>query len=146
MPNTSSLLAVHAAVYALLVADSALETLVGGPDRIQNYEPEEPPSEFIVIGNATEESWNTLGGMDAGWGWEDTITVHLYSYYKGDLKVFQMLERVTVLLNRPDGIVIPGYATVMCEYGMKVTRALIETKDKQERRHIPAIFSLRLHE
>lgn len=145
MPNASSLQAIQAAVAAVLVGDSALQTLCGGVENILNYEPEEPPAKFLVIGNATEEDWHTLGGRSAGFGWEVTLTVHLYSYYKGDIEVLQMLGRVTALLNFAD-LTVTGYTTVICEYGAKPTRVLIETKNKQERRHIPALFSIRVHE
>ena len=147
MPSASSLLAIQTAVYALLTGDATLATLAGGVANILNYEPQEPPAKFIVVGNATEQGWNTLGGTAAGWGWDVTLTVHLYSYYAGDIEVLQMLERVTTLLNRPDGFgSVTGYGTVIAEYGDKLTRVLIETKDKQERRHIPALFSIKVHE
>lgn len=147
MPNASSLLAIQTAVAAVLSGDSALQALCGGVENILNYEPEEPPAKFLVIGNATEESWHTLGGRSAGFGWEATLTVHLYSYYKGDIEVLQILGRVTALLNFPDPpLTVTGYTTVISEYGEKMTRVLIETKNKQERRHIPALFTIRVHE
>ena len=146
MPGASSLLAIQTAVYALLIGDATLAALVGGAANILNFEPEEPLAKFIVVGNATEQSWHTLGGTGAGWGWDATLTVHCYSYYKGDIEVLQLLDRVTTLLNKPEGIVVAGYGTAICEYGEKLTRVLIETKDKQERRHIPALISLKVHD
>jgi hypothetical protein len=153
MPSTSSLLAIQTAVMAVLVGDATLVGLltsvdppIAGVDNILNYEPQSPPSEFIVVANATEQGWNTLGGMSAGWGWEVTLTVHIYSYYAGDIKALQILNRVTALLNKPDGLAVTGYGTAIFEYGDKLTKVLIETKDKQERRHIPAVFSIKVHE
>lgn len=144
MANSSALQAVQDAVFDALAADATLAALA----TVLGYEPAEPPSEFIVVGSgATEEAWNTLGGANAGWGWETNVTVHLYSYYPGDLKVLQMLSRVTALLNIPTGFAsISGYSTVIAEYGEKPTRVVIETKDKRERRHIPAVFTIRVHE
>lgn len=145
MPSSSALTAIQTAVAAKLVADSTLATLVGGVENIRGYEPEEPTAKFIVVGNATEMAWHTLGGTSAGWGWETTLTVHIYSYQKGDTEVLAMLGRVTALLNFAS-LTVTGYNTVICEYGEKITKVLVETKDKQERRHIPAIFSIRVHE
>jgi hypothetical protein len=145
MAKSSAIEAIQTAVAAVLVGDATLITLVGGVDRIRGFEPEEPPAKFIVVGNATEQTWNTLGGSDAGFGWDDTLTIHIYSYQKGDTEVLAMLSRVTALLNFAT-LVVSGYNTVICEYGDKITKVLVETKDKQERRHIPAIFSFKVHE
>lgn len=145
MPSSSSLLAIQTAVYSVLTGDATLIALVGGVERIQNYEPQEPPANFIVVANATEQSANTLGGTSAGWGWDVTLTVHIYSYYSGDIEALGMLGRVTALLNHQP-LTVTGYTTVICEYGDKLTKCLIETKDKQERRHIPAVFSINVHE
>ncbi len=142
MANSSALEAVQGAIYSVLSADSTLATLA---DAVLGFEPEEPPEKFIVIGNATEQAWNTLGGTSSGWGWQDTITVHCYSYYKGDLEVLRMLSRVSALLNLQP-LTVTGYPTVICEYGEAMTRVLVETKDKRERRHIPALFTVRVHE
>lgn len=144
MPNSSALLSIQEAVYTTLSTDVTLLALT---DAVLNYEPEEPPQKFIVIGSAMEQDWSTLGGIGSGWGWDTTVTVHCYSYYKGDLEVLQMLSRVTALLNQPAGFAtISGYQTMIAEYGEKVTKVLIETKDKRERRHIPALFSIKVHE
>ena len=146
MSSTSSLLAIYTAIYDLLVGDVTLAALVGGVENIQNYEPQEPPAKFIVLANATEQQMNTLGGVEAGWGWDVTLTVHIYSYYSGDIEALGILARVTTLLNKPEGITVAGYGTAICEYGDKLTKVLIETKAKQERRHIPAVFSIKVHE
>ena len=145
MPKSSALTAIQTALAAILVGDATLISLVGGVERIRGFEPEEPPEKFIVVGNATEQAWHTMGGTGTGWGWDVTYTVHIYSYEKGDTEVLAMLGRVTTLLNHA-AITVTGYSTVICEYGEKLTKVLVETKNKQERRHIPAIFSVRVHE
>jgi hypothetical protein len=145
VPNTSSLLAIQTAIAAVLTGDATLVGLVGGAKNLRNDEPESPPSEFIVVGNATEQSWNTLGGPDAGWGWDVSLTIHIYSYYQGELKALQILNRVTALLNF-QAVTVTGYPTVICQYGDDMTRVLLETADKQQRRHIPAMFSIKVHD
>lgn len=143
MSNASALLAIYTAVYGILSGDATLVALV---DEILNYEPEEPLAKFIVIGTGTELAWNTLGGTSTGWGSDATLTVHIYSYYKGDIEALQILNRVTTLLNKPEGFPVSGYGTVIAEYGDKLTKVLVETKDKQERRHIPAVFSIKVRQ
>lgn len=147
MPTSeSSLRAVYEAVYDALVGDATLAALVGGAENIKNFEPQEPPRTFIVVGHGTEQESNMLGGIDTGWGWDATVTVHIYSYYTGDIRALEILQRVTTLLNKPDGITVDGYSHATCRYGVKMTKVLIETKDKQERRHIPAIFSVKVQQ
>lgn len=145
MPNASALAAIHEVVYDVLSADATLQALVDGAQNIGNFEVESPPTRFIVIGNATEQDWHSLGGIDAGWGWLTTITVHIYSYYEGDLEALQILARVSALLNFA-ALTVPGYQTAICEYAERPTRVLVETKGKIQRRHIPAMFTIRVHE
>lgn len=141
MPNYSAILAVQEAVVTRLEADATLQGLA---NFIGGYEPEIPPENFIVVGNATEMAWHTLGGTGQGLGWETAITVHCYSYYKGDLPALQMLKRVTELLSFYP-LSVSGFTTVICEYGERMTKVLIETKGKVDRRHIPAVFTVRVH-
>lgn len=141
MPASSSLSLIYGAVYTRLNGDATLLALCP----VLNYEPEEPFPAFIVVGNAVEQQWHTLGGTSQGWGWITTITVHIYSYYKGDLEALRILNRVTTLLNFY-AMTVTGYSTVICEYGDKLTKVLVETKNKQERRHIPAVFTIMVHE
>lgn len=142
MANASSLLAIQEAIVTRLEADATLNALAGF---VGGYEPEEPPDNFIVVGHGTEVAWHTLGGTSTGFGWETTVTVHCFSYYKGDLPALQMLNRVSALLNFYE-MTVPGYSTVICEYGERMTKVLVETKDKVDRRHVYAAFTVRVHE
>lgn len=142
MANASAVLAVQEAIVTRLEADATLQGLA---DFIGGYEPEIPPENFIVVGNATEMPWHTLGGTSQGLGWETTVTVHCYSYYKGDLPALRMLTRVSELLSFYQ-LSVTGYTTVICEYAEQRTRVLVETKGKVDRRHIPAVFTVRVHE
>jgi len=144
MPNASALYVVQQAVYGVLSVDPTLLTLA---DAVLGFEPESPPEKFIVIGGAgmTELAWHTLGGTDQGWGWETVIPVHCYSYFKGEDEVLAMLQRVVALLNF-QALTVTGYGTVICEYGAQLTKVLIETKDKRERRHAVALFYVRVKE
>lgn len=143
MPNNSSLLAVQTALYGVLSTDATLLTLC--PDVLNFEPPSDPPERFLLIGNAIERSWNTLGGLSAGWGWRCEVTVHIYSYNRGEIEALQILSRVTALLNFQP-LTVTGYPTAIVEYGEPGTKVLVETKDKRERRHIPAIFTVLVHE
>lgn len=142
MPNNSSLLAIQTAIYGVLSADATLLALC--PD-VLNFKPTEPPDRFIVIGNAIERSWNTLGGLSAGWGWRCEVTVHIYSYYRGEFKALEIHDRVTALLNFQP-LTVTGYPTAIVEYGDPATKVLTETHDKREWHHIAAIFTVSVHE
>jgi hypothetical protein len=137
---------VQAAVDAVLVGDATLAALVDGVENIRGFEPEQPPRRFIVVGNATEEANHSLGGPVVGFGWIVTYTVHIYSYQKGDTEVLAALERVSELLNFAT-LTVTGYTKVTCEYASdRPARVLVETKGKQERRHIPAVFTITVRE
>jgi hypothetical protein len=144
MPNASALYVVQQAIYGVLSADATLLTLA---DAVLGFEPEAPPEKFIVIGGTgmTERADHTLGGTDQGWGWQDTVPVHCYSYFKGNDEVLAMLARIVTLLNFQE-LRVTGYRTAICEYAAQLTKELVETKDKRERRHITALFTVTVKE
>ena len=141
MANSSAIMVVQDALTDILKADAALLTLC--PD-IKNFEPTDPPDRFIVVGNATERQWHTLGGKESGFGWHIELTVHIYSYYRGEFEALQILNRVTALLNQQP-VSVSGYTGAMVEYAMPMTKVLTEIKEKRERRHIPAMFTVKVH-
>jgi len=136
---TSAISAVQTAIYSTLHGDSTLLALVTG---IFNDVPEGQLYPYIQIGTATEKPWDTFGGASTGIGWDDTVTVHVWSRYQGDSEALAILNRVVTLLNHVS-LTVTGYGTVIIFSDQ--TRVLIEQVDKIETRHIAAIFRVMVH-
>ena len=134
----SALKSIQTAIYALLSGDIALMALT----TVFNDVPQGAAYPHVQIASGTERAWHTMGGMTAGIGWNDTITLHIWSRYQGDLQALAILERLVALLNFTP-IVVSGYPTVIAE--LDNARVLVEDVDKVETRHVPAIFRLRVH-
>jgi hypothetical protein len=101
--------------------------------------------EAIVTRLEADSTLQGLASFIGGYEPEIPITVHCISYYKGDLPALQMLRRVTELLSFYE-LTVSGYSTAICEYGDRMTKVLIETKGKVDRRHVHALFTIRVHE
>lgn len=139
MAAGSALALIQAAVYGVLAADStllALAPVVGDVNEDQAYP-------YVLISNATEVPWHTLGGTSAGFGWNTTIAVHILSRYAGDLEALNILTRVGTLLNFAT-LSVSGYTTVICE--AEDVKLLLEYPNKVEQRHVIARFRVRVHE
>lgn len=135
----SALKAIETTVYSVLSTDGVLTGLAG----VYNDVPEGAAYPHVQIGSGTEHPWHTMGGPTAGLGWNDTVTVHIWSRYQGDVEALTILSRVVALLNFV-ALSVTGYGTVMSSYDH--ARVLVESVDKVETRHVPAIFRIRVHE
>jgi hypothetical protein len=138
---TSAIFDVEAAIKALCTADSTFNTRCPGGMTSDEVELQTYP--FVLMDNGLEKPWNTLGGRTVGNGRELTIRLHIYSRYKGDKEVLQILKRLVELLDFAE-LTVSGYQTVLIEYDG--ARVLVEDRDKLETRHVPAEFQVRVHE
>jgi hypothetical protein len=145
MANYPPLTLIQAAVWSVLSGDATLAALAP----VTNDATEDQTYPFIQIANATAVPWNTLGGTDRNFGWLCTISVHGYSRYEGDNEILTFMQRVIALLNFAT-LTVTGYATVICEldpdHSPMPAKVLIEYPQKVERRHMPVIFRIRVHE
>ena len=136
MATGSALAAIQAAIYSRLHGDAtllALAPVLGDVNEDQAFL-------YILISNATEVPWNTMGA--AGFGWNATITVHILSQYAGDLEALNILNRVATLLNHY-ALSVTGYTTVLCE--PEDSKMLLEYPNKVEQRHVVARYRIRVH-
>jgi hypothetical protein len=134
----SALPAIYQAVYGVLASDSTLLSLVTG---VFNDVPEAQPYPFVQVGSGSEKPYHTMGGASVGIGWNDTVTVHIWSRYQGDLEALQIFARVNALLNFA-ALVVEGHTLVACE--LDQARVLVEAVNKVETRHIPAVYRVRV--
>lgn len=135
-----ALTAIHTAVYSTLHGDATLLTLVSG---VYNDAPEGADYPFIVLGSATSDPWHTMGGASVGRGFDTTITAHIWSRYQGDLEALRIFDRVVALLDF-QSLTVTGYGTVVTS--LDHGRVLVTDVDKLETRHLPAVFSVLVHQ
>jgi hypothetical protein len=145
MANYPPLTSVQAAIYSILSSDTTLTDMAP----VTNDATEDQTYPYILIANANATPWNTLGGTTRGFGWRLRVTVHGYSRYEGDRDVLTFMQRVVELLNFTT-LTIAGYSTVMCELDPDESpmpaKVLLEYPQKVERRHMPLIFKISVHE
>lgn len=99
---------------------------------------------FVLITHAREKPWHTMGGAESGIGWTIAVTVHIYSEKQTDQEALEILRRIVEILNFST-LSVAGYSSVLCEYTSG--RVLVESnKEKLEIRHIPAEFTVRVHQ
>lgn len=143
--STSAMRLIQEALATLLAADATLMALVtdvvndvpapSGPDALQYP--------YVLISNASELPWHTMGTATTGIGWHVVVRLHIYSRYQGDKEALTILERLVTLLNF-QSLTVAGYGTMICEY--QAGRVLVEDREKIEVRHIPAEFKFWAHQ
>lgn len=93
---TTSIFAVQEAVYARLVADAALQTLIGIPPRLYDMVPPAAVFPYVTLGDVAVRDYGTKDGT----GFEQNITLHAYSRTRGRKEVKQMLQSIYDSLHR----------------------------------------------
>lgn len=122
---------VQSAIYAVLSADATLASLVTGG--VHNDVPTGEAYPHVLIQGPTEMPAHTLGGRTVGIGWSNTVRLHVYSRYEGDLQAMQIHERIVALLNFQP-LTVTGYSRVSihCESA----RLMVEAVEKIQTRHL----------
>jgi hypothetical protein len=141
----SALSAVCTAIYTVLHGDSTMAALTApsildGSAGVFGDVPANQSYPHVEISDGhTEKPWNTIGGANVNVGYQDLVTVHIWSRYQGDLECYNILNRVNALLNFQP-ITVSGFSTVICEYdGGRILR---EEVNKIETRHLPARYKV----
>lgn len=149
----SGLAGIQTAIKSALSADSTLTGLLatsildGTSSGVFNDVPDEQTYPFVQIGSATMRPWHTMGGPTTGIGWDDTVTVHVWSRYQGDLQALTIADRVIALLNFAT-ISVTGFPTAIISVDDEhiPMRVLVEAVDKVETRHVPVVFCVKVHQ
>jgi hypothetical protein len=104
--TTSPALALQTGLRAALLADTSLVTALGG-EQVFDDVPREAPFPYITIGDIETRDWSTQTSR----GHEHTVTVHLWSRYRGRKQVQDLIAEVDRIL---DGASPPltGYRVV----------------------------------
>ena len=104
--TTSPALALQTGLRTALLADSGLVTALGG-EQVFDDVPRDVPFPYITIGDIDTRDWSTQTSR----GHEHTVTLHLWSRYRGRKQVQELIGEVDRIL---DGASPPltGYRVV----------------------------------
>ncbi len=104
--TTNPALALQTGIRAALLADSGLVTTLGGAQVFDDV-PRDVPFPYITVGDIDTRDWNTQTSR----GHEHTVTIHLWSRYRGRKQVQELIGEVDRIL---DGAAPPlsGYRLV----------------------------------
>jgi hypothetical protein len=95
--STNSALALQTALRAALLADAGLVTALGG-EQVFDDVPREAPFPYITIGDIETRDWSTQTSR----GHEHTVTIHLWSRYRGRKQVQELIGNVDRILDGAD--------------------------------------------
>lgn len=111
MPSTVRSLAAHPVTQAMVTRldTASVKTIATGG--VFNDVPEGTARPYVLVMNASEQPWNTMGA----WGSELMQEVHAYSDYEGDLVTAQILEEVVRALDHRL-FPVPGYVLTSCQF------------------------------
>jgi hypothetical protein len=102
---THPALAVQKAVFAALVADSAVGALIG--DRIYDASPRAAAFPYVTLGDAASADWST--GTEGGG--EHTLTLHVWSREWGKSECYAIIEAIEDALHDA-ALTLSGHALV----------------------------------
>ena len=95
--TTSPALALQTGLRAALLADATLVTALGGAQDFDDV-PREAPFPYITIGEIETRDWSTQTSR----GNEHTVTVHVWSRYRGRKQVQDLIAEVDRILDGTD--------------------------------------------
>ena len=92
--STSPALALQTGLRAALLADAGLVSALGGGQVFDDV-PREAPFPYITIGDIDSRDWSTQTSR----GHEHTVTLHLWSRYRGRKQVQDLIAEVDRVLD-----------------------------------------------
>jgi hypothetical protein len=92
--STSPALALQTGLRAALLADAGLVSALGGGQVFDDV-PREAPFPYITIGDIDTRDWSTQSSR----GHEHTVTLHLWSRYRGRKQVQDLIAEVDRILD-----------------------------------------------
>lgn len=129
---TSPLPVITRAVYQVLHGDAELKAMVTG---VFDYVPEDVAFDYVVIGEATEIPDNAHGM----YGWQTTLTLHIWTRYRGYATALGVLARVVALLDHQP-LALAGFHHVVTRYEWSQT--LTDPAPPGDIRHVPVRFRI----
>jgi hypothetical protein len=95
--STNPALALQTALRATLLADAGLVTALGG-EQVFDDVPREVPFPYVTIGDIETRDWSTQTSR----GHEHTVTIHVWSRYRGRKQVQELIGEIDRILDGAD--------------------------------------------
>lgn len=130
---SSAFFAIQQAMYSRLTQDADLMNRING---VFDEVPQDQPFPYVTIGEATSVPNRTFDRF----GEDCTITLHIWSRYKGFKEAAEILDEMNRIL--ADAVfTVPGWETEGCYYEFSET---IRDPDGITR-HVPVRYRVKLH-
>ena len=100
---------IQTAIYAALTSDRAFMALARA---VYDDAPEGSGFPYVSFGEGTENAWDTFGGT----GSDATITMHVWSRYKGFKEAQSINDLMIGLLDNQTGLLLEGYGLVLLNF------------------------------
>jgi len=104
--TTNPALALQTGLRTALLADAGLVAALGGEQVFDNV-PRDTPFPYVTIGDIETRDWSTQTSR----GHEHTVTIHLWSRYRGRKQVQELIGEVDRILDGADPPIF-GYRVV----------------------------------
>lgn len=108
-------LSLQAAIFAALVADTAVGALIG--DRIYDAPPRAVAFPYVTIGQTRVADWST--GTEAGA--EHDVTLHIWSRERGKHQSYEIMEAVEAVLHDAS-LTLDGHSLVNLRFAFGEAR------------------------
>lgn len=128
----TSLIDIQTAIFNKLKADNTLMSMIKG---VFDDVDEDQGFPYVVIGEATENPFNTFGKN----GKESTITIHIWSDYKGFKEALDILKQLNSLLDDAN-FTMSDHNLVLIQYDNA------QTIRDEDLRHVPVTYRVIVQE
>lgn len=103
--------AIHSRLTGYAALTNLLATAPDGSAAIYDHVPQETDFPYVSIGDTTSIEWDT----DTSLGSEDTVTIHVWSRYRGRKETKEIQLELYNALHRHN-LTISGATTVTCDW------------------------------
>lgn len=124
----TAMMDVQAAIYQKLTGDTSFMNMVEG---VFDDVPDNQKFPYITIGEATEVPFNTFDKI----GKEETLTIHIWSQYKGFKEALNILKRMNLVLDGAN-LDLNDHTLVLMQY--EDAQTIIDSDGKT--RHVPVTY------
>lgn len=117
MVTGSASLGLQKAIRAVLIADTELQSLMGGAVRFFDYVPEREIMPYIYYQESLASSWDTTRtATSKGIGMTHEIDIYVYSSYEGSYECLSISDRIKSLLNLNYSITIDFHDVIFLQF------------------------------
>lgn len=113
---SGSLFAVQEAAYGALMADSALQALIGNPARLYDSVPPAALFPYVTLGDVVIQDFGTKDQT----GFEQALVFHVWSRYRGRKEMKEIMQAIYAVLHRAN-LSVTGASFVNAQFQSAAT-------------------------